>query len=142
MKDLGCLVTQRDDLVSGDHMLIEVIGSLVIDLLAFDRRKVSGQPIIVVLFPSVEGMIMASSTLHPDSEKNLPNRLGRCHGIAMRAMKAGWWMIKSASNSRDHLANDGIDRSIFCILTSQPIIPELGPLRLITFGSFRRTSLQ
>ena len=122
MLDLGLFITKRDHLVAGNHMLVQCILGLVVDLLALEGREVGGQAIVVVLLPSVERVVMAFGAGDAHSEKNLSRRFGGDLRVAVGAIERGRWILVRAPETRDELADPLLKRAIRCDLLTEPFM--------------------
>ncbi len=128
MFDLRLVFGKRDDFVAGDDVFIERILGLVVDLLALEGCKVGCQAIVVVLLPTIEGMVMAFGTRDTNSEEDLGGRFGRDFRVAMGSIKRGWRIPVGAAGARYKFGDPVLHRSIRSGLLAKPIVEQVRTL--------------
>ena len=124
MLNLGSSIEQRDDFITSDDMFVQLILGFVIDLFSIDGGEVCGDAVVVVLFPDIEGVVVAFRALHANAEEDLGGGLGSDKRVAMRSMEGSGRVVVGTADTGQELSHPFTDWSIARRLCSKPVVQQ------------------
>src|SRR5690606_7045493 len=97
--------------------------------LAADTGEGGPDPVIAVLRPAFERVVMAFRTLDADAEKQLRNGFGGIERIAARAPEAGGGVLEHTPGAGEQFAGELVHRDVGLDTVGNPLVEFRDPFR-------------